>query len=420
MLKPRLLVLTPRFPYPAIGGDRLRILHICRALKARYTLTLLSLCETRDEMRFVPRDGLFRAIHRVHLPRWRSWLNTLGALPGTRPLQLAYYQSEEFREAVRELAARNDMVLAHLVRTGHYIADGDAGPGIPRILEMTDAISMNYGRVCTSPGAAGWKRFVYRVEQKRLERYERDVVRNFERVWLASDTDRQFLDAKGNSRIDVIPNGVDLRALPYRSPSAGGDVIVFIGNMVTLQNQDACLWFIREVLPQVRAAAAMTAGARVRFRIVGNAPAAVRRRFGRFEGVELTGRIEHIRDGVDGAFCGVCPLRAAAGIQNKVLEYLALGLPCITSPLGLGGIDARPGREVLEYRDADDAARQVLRLHSDQALRTRLAEMGRALVERHYDWDAVYAGFVRSAMDVAAEHAARPRLGPAGRESTAA
>jgi glycosyltransferase involved in cell wall biosynthesis len=395
MVKGRLLVLTPRFPYPTIGGDRIRIIHLCRALSREFELTLLSLCDNREEMRFEPHDGLFKHIWRVYLPRWRSYLNTLRALPGSRPLQLAYYDCPAFRERVEILLPYHDTVLAHLIRTGQYVLDSP----IPRVLEMTDAISMNYLRMRHAKGNHSWKRLIYSVEQKRLQRYETKIVRQFDRVWLTSDVDRQFVDPIEESDIDVIPNGTDIDLLPYRPPVDGANTIVFIGNMVSAQNQDACLYFIRTILPRVRAKAPVV------FRIVGNAPEGVRRRFANFEGVELTGRLEHIFEGTEGAFCGVSPVRAAAGIQNKVLEYLALGLPCVTSALGLGGIAARPERDVLLYHDAEEAAAQILRLYENAALRMSLAEAGRELAMQRYDWKNIYRTFVNSCLTAAARHA---------------
>lgn len=393
MLKSRLLVLTPRYPYPAVGGDRVRILHLCKALRSEFRLTLLSLCDSDEEMHHEPQDGVFDRIHRVFLPRWRSWLSTLLALPGKQPLQIAYYKSSQFRRAVDDLLPRHDAVLAHLIRTGQYIKDRP----VPRILEMTDAISLNYLRVQNTSGGAPWKKMVYLLEQKRLQAYETKAIREFDRVWLTSHTDRNFLDPMRKAPIEVIPNGADLRNLPYRPPADRGNAIVFIGNMVTLQNQDACRYFIEEILPIVRAQVP------VKFRIVGNAPDAIRRSFERYEGVELTGRVERIADHMAGAFCGVCPVRAAAGIQNKVLEYLALGLPCVSSPEGLGGVDARPGAELLVFRDAKEAAAQILMLHSNPAFRLRLAWAGRELVAARYNWETIYGSVVQSCME-AVEH----------------
>jgi hypothetical protein len=110
-------------------------------------------------MNFQPQDDLFSSIERVHLPRWRSYLSTALAIPGTRPLQLAYFESEKFRKTLNALLPQNDIVLAHLIRVGQYIEDL---PGL-RILEMTDAISMNYLRMQQLSGSYNWKRLVYLI-----------------------------------------------------------------------------------------------------------------------------------------------------------------------------------------------------------------------------------------------------------------
>jgi glycosyltransferase involved in cell wall biosynthesis len=382
----RTLVLTPRFPYPEISGDRIRILNICRALSTRFDLTLLSLCESPAEMEFRPQDGLFSAIERVHLPRFRSYVNTARAILGRRPLQLAYYDSAEFREKVRFLSPRHDLVLAHLIRVGQYIEDL---PGF-RILEMTDAISMTYLRMQQLRGNYSWKRLVYLIEQKRLNQYESQTLQKFNRVWLTSNVDRNFLDPAHLRSIEIIPNGVDLETLACRPADPNGNVIVFIGNMVSLPNQDACHYFIKNILPGVRKQA------NVVFRIVGSAHDRVRQQFRKYAGVQMTGRIEHIRDGVEGAFCGVCPMRAAAGIQNKLLEYLALELPCVVSEIGLGGVEALSGEELLVYKDPGEAIQHILRLHADPALRLRMATAGRRLACEKYHWQNIYQSVINS------------------------
>ena len=142
----RVLVLAPRDPYPVIGGDRIRIHRLIRELAPYHDFTLVTFCRSRRERDAPPpADGLFKAVHRIVLPYWRSVTNTLGALATSEPLQVAFYRSAEFRATVEALAPSHDAVLAHLVRTAEYARD------LPllRILEMTDAISMNLARVAS-------------------------------------------------------------------------------------------------------------------------------------------------------------------------------------------------------------------------------------------------------------------------------
>lgn len=396
MLKRRLLVLTTRYPYPAVGGDRARIVHICRALRPEFRITLLSLCESREEMLHRPQDRLFESIHRVLLPRWKSWANTILALPGRDPLRLAYYKSNEFRRTVEELTPGHDAVLAHRIGSAQYLVD----PRLPRILEMTSAISLDHLRERGTAGGAAWQKMLNGLERKKLLAYEKKAVRNFDRVWLASQTDRSFLDPFGRGTVEVIPNGADTRNLPYRPPADPGNVIVFLGNMDTARDQDAARYFIQEILPIVRTQAPVT------FRIVGHAPDAIRRRFAEYEHVEFTGRVDQLADHMKGAFCGVCPVRASSGVQNRVLEYLALGLPCVSSPEGVSGVDARPGAEVLVFRDPQEAAAQILMLHTNPAFRLRLAWAGRQLVAARYDWESIYRSVVKSCLQTVERHPA--------------
>lgn len=150
--KKKLLVLTPRFPYPVIGGDKLRIYHLCRVLSRHYSLTLLSMCDTNEEMHAaLPNDGVFDRVERVFLSRRRSYLNTLLALPTRTPLQVAYYRSRPFEKAVARLLPSHDGIFVHLVRCAEYVRKSNK----PRVLEMTDAISLNYSRVKQLKKGAG-------------------------------------------------------------------------------------------------------------------------------------------------------------------------------------------------------------------------------------------------------------------------
>ncbi len=121
-VRKKILVLTPRFPYPVIGGDRLRIYELCKELSKKYSLTLLSLCESKAEIELhIPNDGVFSEVHRVLLPKINSYINCLFALPTQIPLQVAYYKSNKFKKMAEQLAVTHDLILPHLIRVADYV-----------------------------------------------------------------------------------------------------------------------------------------------------------------------------------------------------------------------------------------------------------------------------------------------------------
>jgi glycosyltransferase involved in cell wall biosynthesis len=183
--------------------------------------------------------------------------------------------------------------------------------------------------------------------------------------------------------VKILPVGVDLNEFPF-SPAVTGDVIAFIGNMSFSLNVDACRSFLKEIFPELRSRG------RLRFRVIGECPESVRRELERLPSVEVTGRVHRIADAAEGAFCGICPVRGGAGIQTKILNYFALGLPCVTSPVGLEGLDAIDGRDLLVYHEPQIAVEMILRLHKDPLLREELARNARMLVETTYDYPVIY------------------------------
>jgi glycosyltransferase involved in cell wall biosynthesis len=395
----RLLVLAPRLPYPVVGGDRLRIHRVCRELARSFDLTLLALCETREEAEGpLEHDGVFSRIERVHLPWWRSWLSCLAAVPTRTPLQVAYYRSTELRRRVEALVPEHDGVLAHLIRTGEYVRDAKC----PRFMEMTDVISRNYERVrAVRSKARRLQSLVYAFEARRLRRYERAVVKAFDLSVLVSDVDRRSLFPIGEDVPEdllVCSNGVDAAELPYRFERDARDV-AFIGNMASVQNMDAALFFATEVLPLVRARAPD-----VRFRVIGRIRAGEAARLAAHDGVDVTGEVASVPAAARGCGVGVCSLRLGAGVQNKVLEYMALGLPSVTTTVGLEGLEARPGIDILAADGAEALAAAVLELLSDRDRAEAIAASARAYVQRAHSWSARLAPM----LDAISGHIGRP------------
>lgn len=393
--RPRVLVLTPRFPYPVVGGDRLRIYQMCKVLAEHADLSLLSLCETPEEMHMAPPDdGVFASVERVWLPKWRSRLNALLALPTRMPLQVAYYRSAEFARRVSLALPRHDLVLAHLIRTGEYVRHATC----PRILEMTDAISLNYRRVSEVDASHfDIRTWVYRLEARRLLAFERRIMSDFDRALLVSEVDRSFLlDGREDPNVLVCANGVDLASLRYEDRTDADSVVVFIGNMTTVQNMDACLYFASAVMPLLRQRGDF------RFRVIGRMDARVMVELGAHPHVELCPNVDDVGMAASGAYAGVAPMRLGAGVQNKVLEYMALGLASVVSDVGHEGLEAVPGVDLLIANKPDEIADALLKLWQDRTLRQSLARSAWGYVERSHAWGSRLAPLIRAVAELTA------------------
>lgn len=375
----KILVITPRYPYPVIGGDRLRIYEVCKELAKSYELTLVSLCESQSEFTHeVPNDGVFSSVHRCYLPRWKSYLNCLLSMPTSKPLQVAYYESRKFKLLVNELSKQHDMAFSHLIRTAEYVKNLD----IKKVLEMTDAISMNYTRISQVKNDSGIKGIIYRIEKDRLHQYEKNISNYFDCNVFVSPVDRDFLYSDNTSlsaKSLVCSNGVDLSKLPYRFVS-GGNKLIFIGNMYSAQNFDAAFWFAKNVMPLLRQYDDYE------FHVIGKIPADSHKKLMKIDGVVVTGAVESVVEHAHGALAGICSVRLAAGVQNKILEYMALGVPTITSPTGLEGLFANEGKSILVAESPDGYVKHILELKKNSLFAESLAHNGYRYVNEQHSW----------------------------------
>lgn len=381
-MKGKLLVLTPRFPFPLYGGDVLRIYKLCEALKRNWDITLVSICQDRAELRQpLPTDNPFAVVHRVFLPRWRSYFQAALAVLTGRSLQIAYYRSRNFHKLVRALALRQDAMLCHLIRMAPYARDF-AGQ---KYLELTDYTPLTYRRANSLGRSWGsLRRLAYLLEERRVERSQNAMVGSFDCVSVISELDKTFFVRSSNiapERVLVFANGVDVNFRKETSSEEASARLVFIGNMTSMPNADAVQFFVKEVLPII-----LGVHPAVRVRLIGRMTRRLTREMSGQKAVEVIGTVEKLAVATEGCHVGICPVRAGAGVQNKVLEYMALGLATVTTSVGAEGLDVRRDEHVLIADDAREYADCVIRLIEDRALRSRLRDSARNLVETTYTW----------------------------------
>jgi sugar transferase (PEP-CTERM/EpsH1 system associated) len=394
----RICFLSPRFPYPAIKGDSLRVYHQLRTLSQQHRITLLTMTDTPvSSSDFAKVAPLCERVEVVPLSRWRTLWNLSRSLFSRQPMQVHYYRAGAFRKRLTALLAeeRFDVIHATLIRMLPYVWNIRE---VPVVVDLIDSLSLNLEARRRQVG--GLKRLAYEVEYRRVSKYERTVVERFPALVVSSPTDQQVL---GGKNITVIPNGVDVEQFPFQgSIGRDGATLVFTGNMGYHPNEEAVAWFAGEVWPLLR-----LTHPRLCFQVVGTNPSdRIRALAQSVHGIQVLGRVPDVATYLKRATVAVCPMVSGSGIQNKVLEAMSAGAPVVATAIANRGVQARADCDLLIADTPPAFAASVARLLDNPADGAALAQAGRRFVEQHFRWEEharrlsnIYAA-VREAVDL--------------------
>ena len=391
----RILYLVHRIPYPPNKGDKIRSYHILRYLASKHEVFLGGFYDDPEDREHVDALSEFVAEFRFeYLDRRRLARAGMRALVHGRPVTLEMFDDARLHEWVAGLQARVplDACLVFSSSMGQYLPGG-SGERLRTVVDLVDVDSEKWREYAHKSHVLLPMRFIYRREARLLQRFELDLAARADATLLVSEQERElFLSLAERAGLEVrervfsMRNGVDTEFFdPQRSwprPHDGKGVhLVFTGAMDYWANVDGVEWFVREILPRIA-----EHRPDVRFHIVGSNPdPRVRELAG--EHVNVTGRVEDVRPYLAHARLAVCPLRIARGIQNKVLEAMAMGLPVVATPEALTGIDCSVLSEFGTSRP-DVFAENVIRLLDDADLHREISATVRAHVERHFSWEA--------------------------------
>ena len=385
----RLLVVAPRLPWPLDKGDRLTVHNLVRHLSRNHEVALVCFLEPGQSSEDARHVGEYAArVDLVPLDRRTATLRAGAGLVTRSPLQVRYYRSRSMRDTVRRVADefRPDVLYAHTIRTAEYVA----GDPRPTVLAMQISMTLNYRRLAAFARNPLWKA-LYTIESRRSRAYEPAAARRFDLCLLISEADVAALgDRPPNVMIN--PHGVDyayFTRAPGSVPEPGS--IVFTGNMAYPPNIDAAEWFVEEMLPSV-----LERVPHAWLSIVGTDPHRRVRALGGHPAVAVTGRVPDMRPYLERAAVGIDPLRIGAGLQNKVLEGLSMGLPMVITSTANEGIGAVPGEEVLVADDPPAFADEVVRVLTDGGLARDLGARGRAFIVGRWSWEAHFEDLERA------------------------
>jgi glycosyltransferase involved in cell wall biosynthesis len=386
----RVLHLTPELPqWPGGTGGAARQFHLLRRLvELGHDVTVAAPATLEQAARVddLEAAGLRTVISPRPASRWAETARALAGEPALVPRGVAQpvlaWQVSVFWHRLRPMAQRAAAELGpEVVSVEHDHAApwiGDLPGRAPAVLTLQNVGWQYYeSRAAAAPGPLGR---ALGLEARRFRRFDVRHLRAYDALVAMSDGDAAALRFLGRP-VEVVPNGVSTSELPAQPPAAAAAALLFTGTMAYPPNVEGILWFAREVWPQIRAAQPG-----VSLSVVGRDPPAAVRRLADDPGIEVTGTVPDVRPYFERATAVVAPVLSGGGTRLKLLEAWSAQRAVVATTQAGAGLAFEPGRQALIEDRPDRFAEATLRVLREPELRESLAQEGRRLVERHYDW----------------------------------
>lgn len=378
----KILYLAHRIPYPPNKGDKVRAFHQIQHLAKTHEVHLACVVDKAEDLPHVETlKSWCASVDAVYLPRKMMRATVARAVFSSTPLSVAAFYSEELAQKIdrKMRTVQFDRVMVFSSAMAAYVHQVH---NIPKIIDFVDADSEKWRMYADfSPLLFAW---LYRMEAVRLARYEAEIARQFAHSLFVSEKEAEFLRSRAHGRpVSVISNGVnaDYFSAEEGPPQSLATRIVFTGEMDYFPNVDAMEYFCQAIFPLIQKDIEAA-----QFYIVGRNPARRVRKLERKPWIIVTGPVPDVRPYLRQAQVAVAPFRIARGIQNKVLEAMAIGVPVVGSSLAFQGMRVTTEDGVSMADSPNEFAQHVVSLIRDSGLQRHRAQQARRYIQHHHRW----------------------------------
>lgn len=374
----KIVVVTSRFPYPLEKGDKLRLYFQIKHLAQKHEIILLSLADepiSKSSLEHI--QGFCKAVHVFPIKKLSSQINAILGWFLKKPLEVSYFFNKKIKKNFEEIirAEQPDHIFCQLIRMSEYVSQLP----YPKTIDYMDAFSIGMERRAENSNPI--LKYFFKKDALQLADYESNIYHKFDYHTIISAQDRQHLSFKEKENIHVLPNGVDTQFFAPMPEVAKKYDLAFVGNMGYYPNIQAATFLVKKILPALQSKypdlKVLIAGARPDIDVKNLAS----------DQITVSGWVEDIRIAYASSKIFVAPIFHGRGQQNKILEALAMGIPCITSDQVNSAIGANINQSILIANDSKSCQEQISLLLESAEIRQKLSEHGLQFIRKNYSWE---------------------------------
>lgn len=372
----KIVFIVSRFPFPLEKGDKLRAFQQLKNLsEAGHEIHLIALSDTEvttDSLNKIKAFCKSVTIH--HLSVMNIFFNLVASFSRKLPLQVGYFYSKSIHQKIdREISAlKPDVIYCQLIRTASYVKNNST---VPLMIDYQDAFSK--GTLQRMQNATWMLQPVYKREYRLVCDFEKNSYDWFNAHFIISDQDREALNVESSKKITILPNGIDTDYFKPSMVSKKYD-ITFVGNMNYPPNVDGASLLVEEIMPLV-----WSELPEVTVQIGGANPNQRVKKLASSK-VTVTGWMDDIRECYRNTRVFIAPMRIGTGLQNKLLEAMAMKIPCITTPLSFEPLKATRDVDILVGSSAKELSGHLVKLLTDENFSNRIATTGYEFILKNY------------------------------------
>ena len=375
----KLIYLTSRFPYPINKGDKLRSFHQIKELSKQNDIYLISLSEIKVPKSSIKQlDKYCKSVHVYHISLINKIFNLLKTLINNRPFQVNYFYHHKIQKKINSNISviKPDHIFCQLVRTALYVKDEHS---IPKTLDYMDALSKGLERRIKI--SKFWQKPFVKMEWQRMKRFENLAFEFFNNHIIISSSDRNEIAHINNKNIEIIPNGIDANYYQKIITDKIYDLI-FIGNLSYVPNIEAAKFISKKIFPLLQEKVP-----NIKILISGSNPSKKVLRLSN-ENIKVTGWVDDIRETYCSGKVFFAPMSLGSGLQNKLLEAMSLGIPCITSNLCNESLGATHMKNIIIGNSIEQYISQILNILNKPELISEIGKNGREFVNKKFSWES--------------------------------